>query len=155
MKGYFKNDEATDSAFLEGRWLRTGDLGCLDPDGYLYIKGRSKNVIVGPSGENIYPEIIEQEILKSPYITQAIVYRKDNRLVARVNIDQDILDQEFGSPDLSEADTERLLLRLLEQVRADTNRRLPGFSAIQDISVQQEPFELTPTRKVKRYLYTN
>jgi long-chain acyl-CoA synthetase len=155
MKGYFKNDEATLSAFLEGRWLRTGDLGCLDREGYLYIKGRSKNVIVGPSGENIYPEIIEQHLLKSPYILQAIVYRRDNRLIARVNIDQDILDQEFASLDLSEPDTERLLSRLLEEVRADTNRRLPDFSAIHRIVVQPEPFELTPTKKVKRYLYTN
>ena len=155
MKGYYKNDEATLSAFLEGRWLRTGDLGLLDGEGYLYIKGRSKNVIVGPSGENIYPEIVEQHLLKSPYILQAIVYRRDNRLIARVNIDQDILDQEFASLDLSEPDTERLLLQLLEEVRADTNKRLPDFSAIQKVVVQPEPFELTPTKKVKRYLYTN
>jgi len=83
------------------------------------------------------------------------VYQQDNRLIARVNIDQDTLDQEFASLDLSEPDAERLLLRLLEEVRADTNKRLPDFSAIRKIMVQPEPFELTPTKKVKRYLYTN
>ena len=155
MKGYLKNDEATLSTFLEGRWLRTGDLGLLDREGYLYIKGRSKNVIVGPSGENIYPEIIEQQLLKSPYILQAIVYKRDDSLIARVNIDQDILDQEFASLDLSEPDTHRLLHRLLEEVRAETNKHLPDFSVIHRIMVQLEPFELTPTKKVKRYLYTN
>lgn len=155
MRGYFKNDEATSSAFVEGRWLKTGDLGCLDREGYLYIKGRSKNVIVGPSGENIYPEIIEQELLKSPYVIQAIVYQRDNRLIARVNVDQDMIDQEFASPDLSEPDTAQLLFGLLEEVRADTNKRLPYFSAIQKIVLQSEPFEITPTKKVKRYLYIN
>ncbi len=155
MKGYFKNDEATESAFVEGRWLRTGDLGCLDSEGYLYIKGRSKNVIVGPSGENIYPEIVEQHLLKSPYILQAIVYERNNGLTARVNVDQDMLDQEFAALQLSEPDSAELLLRLLENIRAETNKHLPHFSAIRQIEVQREPFELTPTKKVKRYLYTN
>jgi len=155
MKGYFKNDQATSSAFAEGQWLKTGDLGCFDREGYLYIKGRSKNVIVGPSGENIYPEIIEQELLKSPYILQAIVYRRNDIIIARVNVNQDLIDREFASQDLSEPDFAEFLSGLLERVRARTNKRLPCFSSIQKIVLQPEPFELTPTRKVKRYLYTN
>jgi long-chain acyl-CoA synthetase len=154
MEGYFKNDEATSSAFVEGRWLRTGDLGRVDDEGYLYIMGRSKNVIVGPSGENIYPEIVEQHLLKSAYIVQAICYQRDERLVARVNIDQDLIDQEFDSPGLSEPAAGELLRNLLEGVRTETNKCLPGFSAIQKIEVEPEPFQLTPTNKVKRYLYT-
>jgi long-chain acyl-CoA synthetase len=155
MQGYLKNDQATQSAFLNGRWLRTGDLGRLDDEGYLYIRGRSKNVIVGPSGENIYPEIVERQLLKSPYILQAICHQRDNRLVARVNVDQDIVDQDLASSDLSEPDAQEALLRLIEEVRIDTNKHLPGFSAIHKIVVHPEPFELTPTRKVKRYLYTD
>jgi long-chain acyl-CoA synthetase len=155
MKGYFKNDEASSSAFAEGRWLKTGDLGLIDRDGYLYIKGRSKNVIVGPSGENIYPEIIEQELLKSPYVLQAIVYQRNGIIIARVNVDQDLIDRDLASPELSEPDAAIFLFHLLERVRTNTNKRLPYFSSIQSIVLQPEPFELTPTKKVKRYLYTN
>jgi long-chain acyl-CoA synthetase len=155
MKGYYKNEDATRAVFLDGGWLRTGDLGFLEREGYLYIKGRSKNVIVGPSGENIYPEIIEQELLKSPYIVQAIVYKRDDRLTAKVNIDQDIIDREFSLQELSEPDADKSLHTILERIRADTNKRLPTFSAIQRIVVEPEPFELTPTRKVKRYLYVS
>jgi long-chain acyl-CoA synthetase len=155
MKGYFKNDQATASAFTESGWLKTGDLGVIGREGYLYIKGRSKNVIVGPSGENIYPEIIEQEILKSPYILQAIVYERDGIIIAKVNIDQDLIDREFASQNMSEPGAAEFLLRLLNKVRTDTNRRLPLFSSIQKIVLQPEPFELTTTKKVKRYMYTS
>jgi long-chain acyl-CoA synthetase len=154
MKGYYRNEEATAGVFVEAGWLRTGDLGLLDREGYLYIKGRSKNVIVGPSGENIYPEIIEHQLIKNPYVSQAIVYLRDGRLVARLYLDQDMLDQEFGHLKLSEPDLRKAVLKLLETIRAETNRQLPAFSAIQDVAEQPEPFELTPTNKVKRYLYT-
>jgi long-chain acyl-CoA synthetase len=154
MKGYYRNEEATAGVFVEDGWLRTGDLGLLDREGYLYIKGRSKNVIVGPSGENIYPEIIEHQLIKNPYVSQAIVYLRDGRLVARLYLDQDMLDQEFGHLKLSEPDLRKAVLKLLETIRAETNRQLPAFSAIQDVAEQPEPFELTPTNKVKRYLYT-
>jgi long-chain acyl-CoA synthetase len=155
MNGYYGNEEATSDAFTRDGWLRTGDLGYLDRQGYLYIKGRSKNVIVGPSGENIYPEIVEQELLKNPYVLQAIVYARDDRLVARVYLNQDLLDQEFGSLNLSESSFRELVVGMLQDIRIDVNRRLPAFSAIQEIAEQPEPFELTPTNKVKRYLYTD
>jgi long-chain acyl-CoA synthetase len=149
MEGYYRNEEATAGVFVEDGWLRTGDLGYIDRGGYLYIQGRSKNVIVGPSGENIYPEIIEHQLIKNPYVSQAIVYLRDGRLVARL-----YLDQEFGHLKLSEPDLRKAVLNLMETIRAETNRQLPAFSAIQDVAEQPEPFELTPTNKVKRYLYT-
>jgi long-chain acyl-CoA synthetase len=154
MRGYYRNQEATAGAFMEGKWLRTGDLGFQDRQGYLHIKGRSKNVIIGPSGENIYPEIIEQELLKNPYVSQAIVCRREDRLLARAYIDQDMFDQEFGHLNLSEPKHHKAVLEILEGARIEANRHLPAFSAIQDIVEQPEPFELTPTNKVKRYLYT-
>ena len=155
MLGYYRNEEATARVLVEGGWLRTGDLGVLDRDGYLYIKGRSKNVIVGPSGENIYPEIIEQQIVKNPYVSQVIVCLRGARLTARVYLDQDMLDQEFGRLKMSEPDSRQAVLDLLEAIRAEANRQLPAFSAIHDVVEQTEPFELTPTNKVKRYLYTS
>jgi long-chain acyl-CoA synthetase len=154
MKGYYKNPEATRAAFLEGRWLRTGDLGCLDGDGYLCIKGRSKNVIVGPSGENVYPELIEQKLARSPYVQQAIAYQDGGNLLARVYLDQDVLDQEFEHGRLGEQESRVLRDDLLERIRAQVNTELPVFSRLQRILEQPEPFELTPTRKIKRYLYT-
>jgi long-chain acyl-CoA synthetase len=154
MKGYYKNPEATDAAFLEGRWLRTGDLGRFDGDGYLYIKGRSKNVIVGPSGENVYPELIEQKLTRSPYVQQAIAYQDGRDLLARVYLDQDVLDQEFEHGRLGEHESRALREDLLERIRVQVNMELPAFSRLQRILEQPEPFELTPTRKIKRYLYT-
>jgi long-chain acyl-CoA synthetase len=155
MKGYYKNDEATAEVFLEGGWFRSGDLGSLDREGYLYIRGRSKNVIVGPSGENIYPEIVEQQLQKSPYVLQAIVYERETKLVARVYLDQDVLDREFGHLKLDDPRLRKMVLDLLEDIRITANSRLPAFSVIHEILEHPEPFELTPTNKVKRYLYVS
>lgn len=154
MKGYYKNEEMTRAAFLEGGWLRTGDLGYVDGDGYLFIKGRSKNVIVDATGENIYPEIIEQQLLQSPYVQQAIVYQHEGKLVARIHPDYDLLDQEAGRHSRDAAGARAYKQKILEQVRIDTNRKLPTFSAIQEVVENPEPFALTPTNKIKRYLYT-
>jgi long-chain acyl-CoA synthetase len=153
MKGYFKNEEASRRAFMEEGWLRTGDLGYLDSDGYLYIKGRAKNVIVDSSGENIYPEIIEQQLQRSPYIQQAIVYRRGGRLIAKAYLDPDVLDPEFEIHKLSDSEALELKKGVLEQIRVQINQRLPAFSTIQEIVEQPEPFEMTPTKKLKRYLY--
>jgi long-chain acyl-CoA synthetase len=154
MRGYYKNDTATRNALLDGGWLRTGDLGWLDGDGYLYIKGRSKNVIVGPSGENIYPEIIEQRLLKSPYIQQVIVYEHNGRLIAKAYLDYDTIDSEFRGG-LNGSTPADVVAGLLERIRSEVNQELPAFSAVQEIREQAEPFEMTPTRKIKRYLYVD
>jgi len=152
MQGYYKNDEATKSTFLENGWLRTGDLGYFDDEGYLFIKGRSKNVIVGPSGENIYPEIIEQELAQSPYIQEIVVYEADNRLYAMAYPDYDLIDQDLQKKEQS-PEAAQYTENILDEVRKETNARLPQFAAVTKIYEQTEPFEKTPTNKVKRYLY--
>jgi long-chain acyl-CoA synthetase len=154
MKGYYKNEDITRQAFLEDGWLKTGDLGLLDSDGYLYIKGRSKNVIVDASGENIYPETIEQKLMNNPYIQQAIVHQHEGRLIARAYLDQDVLDQDLGRHNLTEAEAGSLIRELLERIRIEVNQQLPAFSTIQEIIEHPDPFEMTPTKKIKRYLYT-
>ncbi len=153
MQGYYKNPEATHATFLDGGWLKTGDLGYFDDEGYLYIKGRSKNVIIGPSGENIYPEIIEQQLLHSNYLQEVVVYEDNGKLIAKAYLDFDVLDQEFEINKMGGADVEKLIHDLLETVRQETNQQLPGFSHISKIINYPEPFEKTPTNKVKRYLY--
>ena len=155
MQGYYKNETETKNIFLEEGGLRTGDLGYFDDDNYLYIRGRSKNVIVGADGENIYPEIIEQQLTQSPYIDECVVYQHKQRIVAKVHLDQDTVDQfleESGAPE-DEAERGRLVDELLEQERKKTNVDLPSFSHIRVMEIFPDVFEKTPTNKVKRYLY--
>ncbi len=152
MQGYYKNPSATKTAFLSDNWLRTGDLGYFDDEGYLFIKGRSKNVIVGPSGENIYPEIIEQALTQSPYIQEVVVYAADNHLCAMAYPDYDLIDKDLQEMDKS-SDCSSYTAEILHKVRKETNEMLPRFFAVKKIFEQTEPFEKTPTNKVKRYLY--
>lgn len=153
MQGYYRNPEATEQTFVDKDWLRTGDLGYFDDEGYLFIKGRSKNVIIGASGENIYPEIIEQQLLKSPYIQEVVVYQSGGKLVAKAYLDYDVLDEEFQRNKLNTAEAQKLTRDILEQLRQEMNQHLPHFSGISKITEYPEPFEKTPTNKVKRYLY--
>ncbi len=153
MQGYYKNPDVTNLVFLENGWLRTGDLGYFDKEGYLFIKGRSKNVIVGPSGENIYPEIIEQQILQSPYIQEIVIYSSKGKLVAKAYPDYDYLDQTCQRNHLNETESKKVISEILEKVRKEINEQLPEFSRISKFIEYPEPFEKTPTNKVKRYLY--
>lgn len=153
MPGYYKNPDATRDIFLPGGWLRTGDLGFFDDEGYLFIKGRCKNVIIGPSGENIYPEAIEQKILQEPYFQEVVVFEDKGRLLAKAYLDYDVLDREFERNKLNDAEARKLTEDILEQARQRINLQLPAFSQIARISEHPEPFEKTPTNKVKRYLY--
>jgi len=154
MYGYYKNPKATEDIFLSDGWLKTGDLGYLDDDDYLFIKGRSKNVIVDSSGENIYPEIIEQQLLQNPYVQQVIVFKKEDRLIAKVYPDYDVLNEEFQFKNKNESESAAIIKNVLENIRKEINETLPAYSAISRIEEHAEPFELTPTNKVKRYLYT-
>lgn len=125
-----------------------------DSENYLFIKGRSKNIIVGPNGENIYPEIIEGRMLqKFTVIQQAVVYQHKERLVAKVYLDPDEMESDHNLSQKALGDAEIFIRDLLEKIRADINRELPGFSVIHKMVWQKEPFELTPTNKVKRFLY--
>jgi long-chain acyl-CoA synthetase len=153
MQGYYNNPDATRETIGEDGWLKTGDLGYFDKEGYLFIKGRSKNVIVGPSGENIYPELIEQKLQQSPFVQEAVVYSHRGRLLAKVYLDPDALDQEMSTQQIEPAKSRPFIDSVLDQTRKTTNQDLPAFSHLAQLIEQTEPFEKTPTNKVKRYLY--
>ena len=145
MKGYYKNEEATKAAFTEDGWLRTGDLGVLDKEGNIYIHGRSKNMILGPSGQNIYPEELEDKLNSMPCVAESIVLDRDHKLVALVY------------PDTS-ADGKKLLgtkslTQMMEENRNAVNKDLPQYSQISAIELVASEFEKTPKRSIKRYLY--
>jgi long-chain acyl-CoA synthetase len=153
MQGYYKNPDATAAGFLPDGWFNTGDLGFFDSEGYLFIKGRSKNVIIGPSGENIYPEAIEQKVLQEPYFQEAVVFENSGKLLVKAYLDYDILDREFERNKLNNAKARQLTEEILEQARQRINTQLPACAQISRIIEHPEPFEKTPTNKVKRYLY--
>ena len=155
MQGYFQNPEATKEVFLDGGWLRTGDLGYLDSENYLFLKGRSKNVIIGPSGENIYPEMIEQVILQHPQIQETIVYEDGDKLIAIAFPDYDFIDKMLNEKPEDKLPMEKKIQNVLEELRKEINTHLPNFSQINKIIERTEPFEMTPTKKIKRYLYVN
>ena len=151
MRGYFKLPEVTEAAFTEDGWMRTGDLGAIDEDGYVYIKGRSKNVIIGPSGENIYPEEIESFFFSSPYVLEVLVYQHEGKLTARVHLDSAKLDEVLANVPDGEMGNKRQ--ELLEGIRQAVNAKVSSFARILKIIEQTEPFEKTATQKIKRYLY--
>ncbi|MDL2268130.1 AMP-binding protein, partial [Desulfovibrio sp. OttesenSCG-928-G15] len=122
MRGYYKLPEETAAAFTEDGWLKTGDLGAIDPEGFVYIKGRSKNVIIGPSGENIYPEEVESFFFASPYVLEVLVYRHEGRLTARVFLDGAQMDGYLAAFPTGEHDDKRL--ELLENIRAQVNEKV-------------------------------
>lgn len=146
MLGYYKNEEATKAAFTPDGWLRTGDLGLIDKDGYLFIKGRSKNMILGPSGQNIYPEEIEDLLNNQPYISESIVVDREGKLIALVYPD-------FEAAELDKKNTDSALQEAMEENRVELNKSLPAYSQIQRIEIFHEEFEKTPKRSIKRYLY--
>jgi long-chain acyl-CoA synthetase len=151
MKGYYKNAEETRKSFTDDGWFITGDKGYLDEDGYLFITGRSKNVIVGPSGENIYPEVIEIKLQESIFVEETIVYQKDGQLVARIY--PDYLYIESLEREKDEKTIASDITNILEQVRQEVNEKLPAFSKITRVIEQSAPFEKTPTNKIKRFEY--
>lgn len=144
MEGYYKNEEATRNTIVAG-WLHTGDLGILDHDGFIYIKGRSKSMILGPSGQNIYPEEIEARFNNLPFVMESLVIEKENRLVALVYPDLDAADE----AKISTAAVEQIM----EQHRVEVNKTLPSFSQIAKIRLYPEEFEKTPKKSIKRFLY--
>lgn len=157
MLGYYKNPEATREAFTADGWFRTGDLGEFDKDGWLYIKGRLKNMIVGPGGENIYPEDIESVLNSHVCIADSIVTEHEGRLVALVHFNREEIEsmiddwrEEWATKkEAWEAKTEQLKKEIIEFVNAKVNR----FSRISEVVEEKEEFEKTPTQKIKRFLY--
>lgn len=143
--GYYKNQEATDAVFTKDGWFRTGDMGIMDEDGYLYLRGRSKCMILGPSGQNIYPEEIESVLNNMHYVIDSLVVEDEGALTALIY------------PDFHQSETDGLsreqLVADLNQSLAVTNKELPNYARIAKIEIMPEDFERTPKRSIKRYLY--
>jgi long-chain acyl-CoA synthetase len=145
MAGYYKSPEATAEVLDENGWLRTGDLGLLDSDGFLTLRGRSKTMFLGATGQNVYPEEIEARLNALPLVGESLVVERDHRLHALVY------------PDLEAADAAHVghdgILKEMERNRLKLNERLPPFCQVASIEVVPEEFQKTPTRKIKRFLY--
>ena len=144
FSGYYKNEEATSETLKDG-WLYTGDIGTLDKDSFIYLRGRSKNVVLGPSGENIYPELVEQKLNNLPYVMETLVLERDRKLHALIYPDLESLDKDHIP--------EARVPQIMEENRQEVNKVLADFSRISKVQIVNEPFQKTPTQKIKRYLY--
>lgn len=153
MKGYYKDPEKSKEVLSDDGWFKTGDLGVLDKDGYLFIKGRSKNVIIGSNGKNIYPEEVESIINESPYVLESLIHERETKLIARVFLNSDAIDQEFQITKLNETKAREIIDKILVDILNEVNNRVSTFSKLHRVLEQVEPFEKTPTQKIKRYLY--
>ena len=142
MSGYYKNDEATAAAFTEDGWMRTGDLGLLDKKGNIYIKGRSKNMILSANGQNIYPEEIEAVVNNQPYVIESVVVDRGAKLVALVYADADAMKA-------AGVDAETFKAQIISEV----NLSMPAYSKIGLVEIMTEPFEKTPKMSIKRFMY--
>ncbi|MDR1882852.1 MAG: AMP-binding protein [Prevotella sp.] len=145
MLGYYKNENATKYAINEAGWLRTGDLGVMDRDGFLYIKGRSKTMILSSSGQNIYPEEIEDLYNNSLYVSESLIIEENGKLIALIYPDKDYLK----AHDVKEDDYSAIFVSEMKAI----NKRLPGFSQVVNFRLQNQEFEKTPKRSIKRFLY--
>ncbi|MFC2145757.1 AMP-binding protein [Acidobacteriota bacterium] len=153
MKGYYKNPQLTAEVLDDEGWFKTGDLGCFDKYDNLYIKGRSKNVIVMSQGENIFPEAIEEKLNSCFHVLESLVIENNNQLEAWVYLDYDLIDRETNGK--TEHQRQEYIEQILTQTRDEVNEQLSVFSKISKIIEQQEPFVKTATHKIKRYLYTH
>jgi long-chain acyl-CoA synthetase len=147
MLGYYKNEEATKAVLTPDGWLHTGDLGVLDAEGNLTIRGRSKNMILGPDGQNIYPEEIESQLNSMPYVAECIVVQQEGKLVGLVYPDFDLANKE--------GIVNGKMAAVMEENRVLLNQKLPNYCQIQKIKIFYEEFEKTPKKSIKRYLYQN
>jgi long-chain acyl-CoA synthetase len=143
--GYFKNEQATRDAFTEDGWFRTGDMGIIDEDGYLFLRGRSKCMILGPSGQNIYPEELEAVINNVNYVVDSLVIEDNGALTALIYPD-------YRSAQNDGLDADEVKARINECL-PEINKQLPGYAQIRQIEFLPEDFERTPKRSIKRYLY--
>jgi long-chain acyl-CoA synthetase len=154
MLGYYKNEGATREVFRDG-WFTTGDLGSIDTDGFLHIAGRMKNVIISRSGENVYPEELEDLLNRSPFILESLVYgeadaKLDEIIAAQVVVDAEAFIElaEVGSASI----TDDLMKKVVAEEIAKVNREVPGYKQIRKFYIRDREFEKTTTQKVKRFL---
>lgn len=146
MLGYYKNPEATEAVLTPDGWLHTGDLGLIDRDNFVYIKGRSKSMILGPSGQNIYPEEIEAMLNNLDYVQESLIIEKNGRLVAYIYPDYELVDKNKIS--------EQELEKIFETHRRDLNSHMPAYMSVASTVIHTEEFEKTPKKSIKRFLYT-
>jgi long-chain acyl-CoA synthetase len=154
MQGYYNEPEITAQVLMPDGWFRTGDLGVFDSEGYLYIKGRLKNVILGASGENIYPEEIESVINKFQYVLESVVVEQQGKLVALVHFNYEELEKQFAHfKDEARLHMEKKIDEMKAELKSFVNSQVNRYSRLQAVIVQDKPFEKTATKKIKRFLY--
>ena len=147
MKGYYKNQEATNAVIDKDGWFHTGDLATMSPDGHFFVRGRSKNMLLGPNGQNIYPEEIEDKLNSMAMVNESIVIQSDDKLVALVHPDMD----EVNNLGFTDEDLESIM----EQNRKELNMQIPSFAKVSRIKLHNQEFEKTAKKSIKRYLYQN
>ena len=154
MRGYYKAPEITSEVFTEDGWFKTGDRGCFDKNKMLHIKGRIKTMIVGASGENIYPEEIESVINKMRYVLESLVIEKKGKLVAMIHLNMEEIESNFKH---MKEEAQQFIQdksdEILKEIHKKVNEEVNKFSRIQQVVLQIDPFEKTPTKKIKRFLY--
>ncbi|MGA1978076.1 MAG: AMP-binding protein [Bacteroidales bacterium] len=146
MMGYYKNEKATREIIDEKGWMHTGDLGIIDKEGNIFIRGRSKTMILGPSGKNIFPEEIEAILNNMNYISESLVISEDNKLIGLIYPDYELMKKNNVS--------EEQLLIILDETRREVNNRIPEYLAVSKFRIHPEEFAKTPKRSIKRFLYT-
>lgn len=147
MKGYYKNLEATDAVIDKDGWFHTGDLATMAADGHIFVRGRSKNMLLGPNGQNIYPEEIEDKLNSMAMVNESIVIQSDDKLVALVHPDM----EEVNNLGFTDEDLENIM----EQNRKELNMQIPSFAKVSRIKLHNQEFEKTAKKSIKRYLYQN
>lgn len=147
MMGYYRNEKATDDVFTEDGWLKTGDIGTVDPDGTIYIRGRSKTMLLGASGQNVYPEEIESKLNNLPFVLESLVLQREGKLVALVYPDNDQIDVD------SVSNEDEFLKNAMAKNLVLINSLLAPYERLSQIKIFYEEFEKTPKKSIKRYLY--
>lgn len=147
MLGYYKNEEATKEVMLADGWMKTGDLGIIDKDGFIFIKGRNKNLIIGASGQNIYPEEIEEKLHNSPYIQEALAIEEEGKVIALIFPDADVMKEK-------QIDTKDYTALFDTEIKK-INQTLPAYSKISSFRIKEKEFSKTPKRSIRRFKYTD
>jgi len=158
MKGYYQDPDMTGEVFTRDGWFRTGDLGIVNQKGTIYIRGRLKNMILGPNGENIYPEAIEAIINSEEYVSESLVMQHKGKLVARVHMNLESLEEKFHHLKENATDFQQQVhdraQEILNELMIRVNAQVARNSRLQSMILQVQPFEKTATQKIKRFLYT-
>lgn len=146
MIEYYNNDKANAQVFTEDGWLKTGDLGINDEENFIFLKGRKKNMLLGPSGQNVYPEELESRLSNFPFVQECVILQRNNQLVAKVYPDAEMMKQTKTK--------EESLDKIMEQTRRDFNKAVASYEQLSGIELMDQEFEKTPKKNIKRFLYT-